>query len=520
MSQDSPSAGRILIFVVAYQAKDHIRATLSRIPKDVLARDDVDLLVIDDASSDGSIEIARDWAREHHLQRVRLIRNPVNQGYGGNQKLGYRLAIDEGYGFVILLHGDGQYAPEMLPRFIEEWRIHSADVVLGTRMGSIRAARSGNMPWHKVLGNRFLTGIQNRLTGKRLSEYHTGFRGYSTSLLRSIPFEMNTNDFHFDTEILLQAFHVHARIREFDIPTHYGDEISRVKVVRYGLSVILATLRYRMHQLGMMVDLKFRDLSDARDGDRLGLIYSAQRMVLDIVRRSGVRRVLDLGCAPGHIVAACQELGLEVVGVDRRLPQPGKVIRFHRMDLDTDPFPFDPWNFDLVLLLDVIEELSDPERFLVRLRNESSVSPQAARAPLVVITTPNVAFIMMRINLLLGRFNYSERGILDTRHKRLFTRSSLVRTLRDCGYRIESIRPVPVPFSAVAPGYTGRFLTRCSELSARLWPSLLAFQFLVTARPMPGVRQVLLAGEKHSAADEPSMPTEVCRSPDADAQGV
>jgi hypothetical protein len=150
----------------------------------------------------------------------------------------------------------------------------------------------------------------------------------------------------------------------------------------------------------------------------------------------------------------------------------------------------------VVLLLDVLEELPDPERLLLDMRNQSRALRPGSEGSLVVVATPNVAFITNRLALLFGRFNYTDRGILDIQHNRLFNRVSLRRTLRDCGYRIEKIRPVPVPWEAVIGGRLGRWLQLGSGLLARIWPSAFAFQFLVTCRPLPGVAQVLGARER------------------------
>ena len=138
--------------------------------------------MIDDAGGDATAEVLQRWVDARGIHNVSVFRNPVNQGYGGNQKLGYRQALEGGFDFTILLHGDGQYAPELLPKFIEVWERTGADVVLGSRMGSLRSARAGGMPLYKMAGNRILTVIQNYLTGLRLSEYHTGFRAYSSEL--------------------------------------------------------------------------------------------------------------------------------------------------------------------------------------------------------------------------------------------------------------------------------------------------------------------------------------------------
>ncbi len=487
---------RVLVFVVLYESERQIEQTLDRVPQALIDSSDVDFLVIDDASPDASAERALDWARRRGVHRLTLLRNPVNQGYGGNQKLGYRLAIDHGYDFVILLHGDGQYAPELLPEFIRLFRESAADVVLGTRMGSLAAARAGGMPWYKVFGNRILTGIQNTLTGQQLVEYHTGYRGYSTSFLRSIPFEQDSDGFHFDTEILLQAFHVDAKIEQFAIPTHYGDEICHVNGMRYAWDVLRSTVRYRLHKMGVCCSLAYRNLSPLRYRDKTTHARSSHSAAVAAVRRLGASAILDLGCGPGYVARELERAGMRVTGVDAHDPLPGMMSRFVRVDLERDPLPLDVFDFDAVVLLDVIEHLAEPERFLLGLRHASEARPAVRPSPAFVITTPNVAFVVMRLNLLMGRFSYAERGILDLTHKRLFTRSTLRDAITESGYAIERCEPIGVPFEAALGGVMGRILGGGSHLLARLWPTMFAFQFLVVARPRPGVRQVLM--QSHS----------------------
>ena len=510
--------GKILVVVVAYEAERHVVDTFERIPDTVLRDPEVDFVCLDDASSDAGAEILARWAADRELDNLTVLRNPINQGYGGNQKLGYRLAVDGGYEFVILLHGDGQYAPELLERFIETWRAQHPDVVLGSRMAEPGEARRGGMPFYKLAGNRVLTTIQNRLTGLGLSEYHTGYRGYSTAFLRRVPFELDTNDFHFDTEILLQAAHLGVPIVEFPIPTRYADEVSHVagfSGVRYGLNVLKATMGYRMHQFGMFTSLRYRDLGTTPYRDKTEMLYSSHRLALDAIRGVSPKRVLDLGCGPGAVARALVGDGAEVVGIDLIEPPPGAVSRFFKADLDTDPLPVDPFDFDCVLLLDVIEHLSEPERFLLALRNASK-HPAYRESPTFVISTPNVAFAAIRANLLLGRFTYADRGIMDVTHKRLFTRASLTAALRDCGYEISEMKPVPVPFENILPGRPrlGRMLTRFASRLCRIWPTMFAFQFLAVCEPLPGVSQILSASEQryvgaHAPRPEDASPETV-----------
>ncbi len=482
---------KILVLVVAYEAERHLVDVFSRVPRSLFNRDDVHFLCLDDASTDQGPDSLRHWAIDENMTNLTVVQHSDNQGYGGNQKLGYRIAIDGGFDFVVLLHGDGQYAPEELPRFIETWQETGADVVLGSRMHSVKSARQGGMPLYKIAGNRILSRFQNLITGLDLEEYHTGYRAFSTSFLQKVPFEVNSNDFHFDTEILLQAAYVKAQVAEIPIPTFYGDEVCRVPGLRYAWNVVVSTLQFKMHQMGMACSLKFRHLDNGRYRDKTFGDYTSHAIAAGIVEREKAGRVLDIGCGPGHVAQKCERLGCQVTGIDAQPPQPGMMTGFHPANLEMDPLPVNPFEFDLALMLDVIEHLSDPEGFLIALRNEHLDASCRNRTWRLVLSTPNVAFAGIRLNLCFGRFNYAERGILDITHKRLFTKKSLLRLLEDCGYDVLRMHPVGPPFEAVVRGRWGRCLGLISTLFAKMWPSLFAFQFLVECRPRPGVRTLL-----------------------------
>src|SRR6266545_3061053 len=193
---------RLLIFVVAYEAETTLDTVLARIPESVFEHD-TEVLVIDDSSKDRTFEVGLRSSRNGR-HRTTVLYNRENQGYGGNQKLGYQYAIRHGFDAVVLLHGDGQYAPECIPALIAPLIDGSADAVFGSRMLVPGAARKGGMPLYKFVGNKILTFIQNRLLGSHLSEFHSGFRAYSVAALARIPFGYNSNVFHFDTEIIIQ----------------------------------------------------------------------------------------------------------------------------------------------------------------------------------------------------------------------------------------------------------------------------------------------------------------------------
>src|SRR5215470_913668 len=241
---------RLLILIVAYNAEKSIASVLARVPHQLAEHYEVEVLVLDDSSQDLTFEASRDAGRRGSTPfRLHVLFNPVNQGYGGNQKIGYQFAIEHGFDFVALVHGDGQYAPECLPDLVRPLRDGEADAVFGSRMLERGAAWRGGMPLYKFVGNRILTWFENRLLGASLSEFHSGYRIYSVAALKQIPFALNTNDFHFDTEIIVQFLIAGLRIKELPIPTYYGDEICHVNGLKYAADVMRAVLIARCQSL-------------------------------------------------------------------------------------------------------------------------------------------------------------------------------------------------------------------------------------------------------------------------------
>ena len=234
---------KLLIFIVAYNHEKTIESVIKRIPKKLTNLYDLEILIIDDASSDKTFEISKKIQRNQKKNnlKVKVFYNPINQGYGGNQKIGYHYSIKKKFDFVVLLHGDGQYAPEELPKLASGLEKNKYDVVMGSRMINKKNALKGGMPFYKLVGNIVLTKVQNFLLSTKLAEFHTGYRIYSIKSLKKIPFHLNTQDFHFDTEILIQLFLINAKIKEISIPTFYGDEICHVNGIKYAFDVVKTT---------------------------------------------------------------------------------------------------------------------------------------------------------------------------------------------------------------------------------------------------------------------------------------
>src|SRR5205807_1094815 len=300
---------RLLILIVAYNAEKKIGAVLARVPHQLAEEYDVDVLVLDDSSQDRTFEKSREAQRARAIPfALHVLVNPVNQGYGGNQKIGYQFAIEQGFDYVALVHGDGQYAPECLLDLVCPLRAGEADAVFGSRMLEKAAALRGGMPLYKYVGNRILTVFQNWILGASLSEFHSGYRVYSVEALRRIPFALNTNDFHFDTEIIIQLMLAGLRIKELPIPTYYGDEICRVNGMKYAADVTKAVLVARCQRLGVLYDRRFDCEPLATQNAHYQLKIdgpSPHGAVLDAVPDGA--RVLDLGCAGGYVGALLRQ---------------------------------------------------------------------------------------------------------------------------------------------------------------------------------------------------------------------
>ena len=235
---------KIGVLIVAYNAEDTLVRVLDRIPSDFAQQID-SILVCDDASTDNTHEVGLEYKSGSKLP-LTIVRHEINLGYGGNQKTGYQWALEKNLDAVILLHGDGQYAPEYLPQMVEPIISGRADVVFGSRMITQGGARKGGMPLYKYVGNKILTYLQNRLAKVSLTEWHSGYRAYSVSALRKVNFLKNSDYFDFDSQIILQMIGARQRITEIEIPTFYGDEISRVNGVKYGLKILIHTLKFRL----------------------------------------------------------------------------------------------------------------------------------------------------------------------------------------------------------------------------------------------------------------------------------
>lgn len=481
---------KILIFIVCYNAEHTIEPVLDRIPKELWENKDycTEVLIIDDQSFDKTFYKAHNYSTLHHERHITVLYNPQNQGYGGNQKIGYCYAIRRQFDAVVLLHGDGQYAPEYLDRMIKPIVDNEADAVFGSRMINRVDALKGRMPLYKWIGNQILTSIQNRIIKSRLSEFHSGYRAYRVKTLSEIPFEYNSNYFDFDTDIIVQLVDTKKRIKEIPIPTFYGDEICRVNGIRYAFRIIKSCIQSRLNRLGLYYQPKFDYYQDTNAHYQSKFGYpSSQQFALDNVRPQST--VIDIGCGPGFMAEKLKEKNVKTVSIDLKIQPQVKENSFKCIEVDIEKYDFkdDFGKVDYLLLLDILEHLKSLEQFLRIVRQRFSKD-----SPTIIVTTGNVAFLPVRLSLFWGSFNYGKRGILDLDHSRLFTFYSLVKTLENQGYEVIKKQGIPAPFPvAIGSGKLAGLLLWINKVLILLSKTLFSYQIAVVAKPLPTLEYLL-----------------------------
>ena len=496
---------RLLVFIVAYNAEKTIQWVLKRIPSELSLDFDLEILVIDDKSSDCTFKESQAFALENKQKfKITVLFNEKNQGYGGNQKIGYHYAIKNDFDFVVLVHGDGQYAPEEIPRLVAPLAEGHADAVFGSRMMEPKAALKGGMPLYKFVGNKILTTIQNKLLNTQLSEFHSGYRLYSVNALRKIPFPLNSNDFHFDTEIIIQLLFSGKKIKELKIPTYYGDEICHVNGLGYAYQVVKTSFTASMQKYSLLYDRKF-DCSFAQDTYKPKFDYASPHSIaLEKVRANSY--VLDVGCAGGYIAEKLnKEKNCKIFGIDsQEIKQCSFFEGFLCFDIDHGLPAKTPKTFNEVLLLDILEHLSSPENFLYQLREHFKYRDNVT----IHASTGNIAFFVTRILHMFGLFNYGKRGILDLTHKRLFTKQTFVNLFEQNGFRVKQIIGVPGPWQMLfGSGLMGKGLTNFNLWLCKLLPNIFSYQFFLTVEPCPHLDQLLKNAQTASKKKKLSVNT-------------
>ncbi len=407
----SANGMRLGVFVLAYNAEKLIASTLSRIPECVWREVEV-VYVVDDCSTDDTTRAVTQYPETHG--KLEIIRNRVNRRYGGNQKFGYQYAIDRGLDAVVMLHGDGQYEPELLPNLFRILVEEHADVVIGSRMMTHLGALRGGMPKYKIVANVGLTAAENLIAGMHLSEFHSGYRGYSTRFLRRIPLWRCSDEWHFDSQILFLAKQAKAKLVEIPIPTHYGDEVCHVNGIAYGLNCLWSVFLYRLHRMGV-VHLARYDLMPERTIDRRKFNdpYSSHTLIFNRLKNMPLegKRVLDVGFGCAAIASRLAPAGAVVDGIEiseEACEENGAIFRrVYRKDLNKPDEIGLEGEYDIILLADTIQYLVSPTDVL------SFLKKHLVKGGILIISVPNFVNFTTRLAILFGHMPMGSRGILD-----------------------------------------------------------------------------------------------------------
>lgn len=242
---------KVIVVLPAFNAAKTIEKTISEIPRDIVD----EVILVDDNSRDNTIEIAKKCNIQH------IIKHNVNLGYGANQKSCYQKALELKADIVIMVHPDYQYTPKLIHSMSYLIANNVYPVVLGSRILG-KGALTGGMPYYKYFFNRVLTLTQNIIIGQKLSEYHTGYRAFSSEVLRTIDFKKNSDDFVFDNQIITQIFMAGYEIGEITCPTKYFKEASSINFKRsliYGIGCIFASFEFRLHKWKIISSKRFKN---------------------------------------------------------------------------------------------------------------------------------------------------------------------------------------------------------------------------------------------------------------------
>jgi glycosyltransferase involved in cell wall biosynthesis len=235
---------RVVVVMPAYNAARTLRCTYD----EVMQQGIVDLvIVVDDASHDETVKLART------LPNTKVHVHATNRGYGANQKTCYRAALDRGADIIVMLHADYQYTPKLIPAMAHLLGCGEFDVALGSRILGGKAL-DGGMPLYKYVSNRVLTLVQNLLMGAKLSEYHTGYRAFTRTVLESLPLERNSDDFVFDAQMLSQILYAGFRVGEVTCPAKYFPDASSIGIsrsVKYGAGCLAIAAQFRLSKWGI-----------------------------------------------------------------------------------------------------------------------------------------------------------------------------------------------------------------------------------------------------------------------------
>jgi 2-polyprenyl-3-methyl-5-hydroxy-6-metoxy-1,4-benzoquinol methylase len=341
-------------------------------------------------------------------------------------------------------------------------------------------AISGGMPVYKYVGNKVLTSFENLILRTRMSEFHSGYRMYSTTFLNKVPFHENTDVFYFDTEIIIQARHLGSAIEEVPIQAFYGDEDCNVNGFAYALDVCKAVILYRLHQLHIIRKANYIVNRSYVHKKKTSAFSSHQIILNDIPEGTG--RILYIGKNENLLSDELLQKGYSVdlvLDLDTELVSGEKGLSVERQNFQNLQLEYDRV-FDYVILGDVLSQTANPEELVRQAHRILKLDGT------LVCSVPNIAIWLYRLSLLIGRFNYGPAGTLDYRNLRFFTKFSLLRVFKRQGLVVDTVKytslPFEVFFESSGKSLILRLIDRLYYLKVKLWPSMFSYQFVTSVK--------------------------------------
>jgi len=403
--------------------------------------------------------------------RLRLHHLPRGTGPGTARKELFQYGLQQGFDHLVVTNAANLHQLEWLGDCLRKAHADPRSLLLITRAETKRAFR---YPAHA-----FGTFLQNLLTGLKLSDYQSGCRVYPVAALRRIPFQLNSDGYLFDAEIILQFRTLGAAIREAPLlaaPVGPGEGSDSIA---YSLGACAAAIGLRLHQLHLSRDGRYLVDHDVHYTLKRSRTSSHMQIVSAIEPGS---KVLDLGCSEGFLATPLREKQVGVTGVDLG---PGDSLspgleHYYRRDLEGELDLPCSREFDYVVCADVIEHLRNRIQLLRNARRYLKANGT------LIVSTPNIALWFYRLSLAIGRFEYGPRGVLDETHVHLYTRATIRRDIQKAGFRVLRERVTSLPFEVVFQS-TGRsrlikLLAAAYHLLARIWPTMFAYQFVLEAQ--------------------------------------
>lgn len=467
---------RIAVFLFGGTSAAEIRKTLERIPEpldDCLA----EVVVMEDGGSSAPLPDVAAMGAGRGFPLL-IHRNPRDYGHGGTRQAAFEYALRKTFDHVVVMRGDGTHPPEALPRLLHAALLERHPVVFASRLLKGGEVPREGMPAGRMLGHGVATSLQNRILGLRLSDYLTSFRVYPREALECIPFQLNSIDRRFDVELVIQLRALGLVVHEVPVAPAWREDPDRRDELVHVWRALGTAVGYRLHQLH--VTRRGRYLVDEGIHYTLKLSGTGSHMqIIDAIEPGS--SVLDLGCSQGLLARPLLEKQVRVTGVDAEPPEriAAELAEYHQRDLELPLELPVGRSFDYVVCADVIEHLRNRTELL---RSSRRYMTEGAR---LIISTPNVALWFYRLSLLVGRFEYGPRGVLDWGHVHLYTRATFRREVERAGFHILRERATALPFEVVFQS-TGRSrlvrsVSRLYHALARAWPELFAYQVILEA---------------------------------------